>query len=179
MANLSKELILQTAFDLVEQKQNIKISLKDLGKALGVSHAALYKYFPNKKALWTALAMKWLDEQLSAIFPFDKSGYQTLPEIAHDWLWALANGKRQAKMNTPEMFAIYTAYIEQDKEAYLQHAQDLGESFMAATGKDEEFTIGILLAFNYFSAPAYSSRWNEHFQQEFELVWARVKNSFE
>lgn len=179
MANLSKELILQTAFDLVEQKQNIKISLKDVGGALGVSHAALYKYFPNKKTLWTELAMEWLDQQLIAIFPFDTSSYEDVSTIAHDWLWALADGKRQAKQQNPEMFSVYTTYIEQDPAAYHRHARDLGESFMTATGKDEEFTIGILLSFMYFSAPAYAIRWDEHFQQQFELVWALMKKNFE
>ncbi|KAF1301748.1 MULTISPECIES: TetR/AcrR family transcriptional regulator [Enterococcus] len=178
MKNLSKELILITASELVEATHSDKISLIDVGKALGVSHAALYKYFPNKKALWTALALRWLDKQLEALFPFDTSGYAEVSAIAHDWLWTLASGKYRAKFDDPKMFAIYTTYIDHDKSAYSQHIQKLGHSFMDATGLDETLTTGILLSFMFFSAPAYADRWDNQFQTEFETVWTIVKNVF-
>ncbi|OJG19486.1 transcription regulator [Enterococcus canis] len=179
MKNLSKELILETAAQLVQEKKKINLSLSEVGETLGVSHAALYKYFPNKKALWSELSLRWLNQQLTELFPFRPKSEQSVKEIAHDWLWLLASKKYAASKADPQMFALYTTYVGGDVQLYQEHSYALGESFMAATGKDEDFTEGILLAFMYFSAPAYAQRWDERFQEEFEMVWRVVERSFE
>lgn len=179
MKNLSKDLILQTAADMVQAEKRINLSLSEVGQALGVSHAALYKYFSSKKALWSQLALDWLENQLSDLFSYQALAGQSVKETAHDWLWLLASRKKDAKIADPRMFALYTTYIGNDAELYRAHNLALGESFMAATGKSAAFTEGILLAFMYFSAPAYAERWNENFQEEFEKVWQIVAPAFD
>lgn len=179
MTKLSEDEILTTAAGLVRQTGSLKVTLQDVGTALGVSHAALYKYFANKRALWTALALRWLNQELVALFPYAVDDRASTATVAHDWLWTLAEGKRQARLRDPAMFAVYTEYIEHDRAAYTEHAQALGRSFMAATGKDVEFTTGVLYSFMFFSAPAYAERWGDDFQRNFELTWAVVRPAFD
>ncbi|WP_143804471.1 TetR/AcrR family transcriptional regulator, partial [Oenococcus oeni] len=60
MNKLSKKNILDEATQLIKQKGIDSVSLTDIARVLGTSHAALYKYFPNKNALLSALAQEWL-----------------------------------------------------------------------------------------------------------------------
>ncbi|WP_225047907.1 TetR/AcrR family transcriptional regulator [Lacticaseibacillus kribbianus] len=178
MTKLTDDAILQTSAELLRQTGSLKVTLQDVGAALGVSHAALYKHFASKQALWTALALRWLDQALAALFPYRVAAAADTATIAHDWLWTLADAKRQARLRDPAMFAVYTAYIAADTAAYTQHTQALGRSFMAATGKDAAFTTGVLFSFMFFSAPEYAARWDADFQQNFELTWAVVRPAF-
>ncbi|MEO1441375.1 MAG: helix-turn-helix domain-containing protein, partial [Chloroflexota bacterium] len=53
---LSADLFLQTALQLAEQSGGAqKLSLRNLGKALGVDATAVYRYFPSKAALVDAM----------------------------------------------------------------------------------------------------------------------------
>ena len=48
---LSREIILSTALDVVDEEGLSALSLRSLGKRLGVSQAAFYRHFPDKAAL--------------------------------------------------------------------------------------------------------------------------------
>ena len=48
---LSREIILSTALGLVDEEGLSALSLRSLGKRLGVSQAAFYRHFPDKAAL--------------------------------------------------------------------------------------------------------------------------------
>jgi len=48
---LSREIILSTALDMVDEEGLSALSLRSLGKRLGVSQAAFYRHFPDKAAL--------------------------------------------------------------------------------------------------------------------------------
>lgn len=53
---LSREIILSTALDLVDEEGLSALSLRSLGKRLGVSQAAFYRHFPDKAALLEGIA---------------------------------------------------------------------------------------------------------------------------
>ncbi|MEL7235986.1 MAG: helix-turn-helix domain-containing protein, partial [Chloroflexota bacterium] len=54
--DLSTDLFLTTALQLAEEAGGIQqVSLRKLGKALNVDPTAVYRYFPNKEALVTAM----------------------------------------------------------------------------------------------------------------------------
>jgi AcrR family transcriptional regulator len=72
--SISSDAILQAATALVRRLGEGKTSMVDIGKALGVSHAALYRLYPSKSAIMDAivreamadeaeLASKWLDRE--------------------------------------------------------------------------------------------------------------------
>lgn len=53
---LSREIILSTALNLVDEEGLSALSLRSLGKRLGVSQAAFYRHFPDKAALLEGIA---------------------------------------------------------------------------------------------------------------------------
>jgi len=53
---LSREIILSTALDVVDEEGLSALSLRSLGKRLGVSQAAFYRHFPDKAALLEGIA---------------------------------------------------------------------------------------------------------------------------
>ena len=53
---LSRDIILSTALEVVDEEGLSALSLRSLGKRLGVSQAAFYRYFPDKAALLEGIA---------------------------------------------------------------------------------------------------------------------------
>lgn len=176
----TREKILETARGLILRKGAMNVTLSEVALEIGITHAAIYKYFKNKEALLTTIAQTWLDEVSVNLFPFDTTGYTRIADIAHDWLWELARGKKEAYERHPEMFALYTKYIEENPALSQAHIKELGQSYAAATGSqtpDEDFAT--FQAFMPFSDPHYAPDWDEHFQARFEAVWRLVKPYFE
>lgn len=175
MEKITKNKILDAAAALVEQGDMRQVTLTQVGDQLGISHAALYKHFKNKRDLWTSLSLRWLDQILVALFPFDTAGYTSKLTIAHDWLWTLVEGKLQANVRDPKMFKLYTTYIDDNPEVLAIHQNDLKQSLMRALSTDNETAVSALLtAFTVFSAPAFSASWGDHTQAEFEAVWRLI-----
>ena len=180
MTKLTNELILNTAADLVEQKGATDVTLSDVGNALGTSHAAIYKHFKNKQDMWTSLSLHWLEEVLASIFPFDTSGYDSKKQIAHDWLWELANGKMQAYRRDPQMFKLYTDYIDGDKAVLEIHLNDLSASLALALDEPDTKRVQALIqAFASFTTPSFADTWGPQSQQQFEAIWRLVAPSFD
>ncbi|OIK88847.1 TetR/AcrR family transcriptional regulator [Oenococcus oeni] len=178
MNKLSKKNILDEATQLIKQKGIDSVSLTDIAKVLGTSHAALYKYFPNKNALLSALAQEWLDVLLIKLFPFNKSPYNTKADIVHDWLWTLFTQKRLAYQKDPEMFKLYTEYIDSNPKLLQEHMNALINSLLSATGwENRDKALAIIQAFILFSAPKLAFLWNEQSEQQFENIWALVAES--
>ncbi|WP_046838189.1 TetR/AcrR family transcriptional regulator, partial [Staphylococcus succinus] len=56
---ITKQLIVQTAQALIQDTQQAEISLSQIASVLNITHAAIYKHFDNKRALWTAVCKDW------------------------------------------------------------------------------------------------------------------------
>lgn len=56
-----REALLSTAFDLLQEQQAGLISLRQVAKHAGVSHAAPYHYFPDRQQLLLALAERCME----------------------------------------------------------------------------------------------------------------------
>ncbi|MFP7169271.1 TetR/AcrR family transcriptional regulator [Terribacillus sp. FSL K6-0262] len=177
MKNLSKEIILETAHRMVAEHGMEKVNLSKVGKELGTSHAAIYKYFSGKEALWTELALSWLDNELSKLFPFETKSYSSTKEIIHDWFWVLSESKYNAYHREPEMFKLYTTYIDGNPQALARHLTDLSGSLKKAAGIENNSTLkALFLAFSYFSSPSFAENWSQiDFKGEFENVWNLVE----
>ncbi len=168
---------METAQRMVVEQGMEKVNLSKVGAELGTTHAAIYKYFSGKEELWTELALTWLDHELANIFPFDTKGYSSTNDIVHDWLWLLSQSKYEAYVREPEMFKLYTAYIDRNPAALVRHIGDLLGSLKAASGIEDRGRLqAIMLAFSYFSAPAYADNWlRMDFRAEFESVWKLIQ----
>ncbi|MFD1173031.1 TetR family transcriptional regulator [Oceanobacillus picturae] len=176
MKNLSKELILETAHRMVAKQGMEKVNLSKVATVLGTSHAAIYKYFTGKEELWTALASSWLNHELAILFPFETENYSSTKAIVHDWLWSLSESKYQSYLREPEMFKLYTTYIDGNPMVWARHIEDLvGSLKVASKIEDNELLRALLLAFSWFSSPAFADKWLLiDFKKEFEGLWKLV-----
>jgi len=180
MTKLTRDIILDAAAELVEQNGVDGVTLADVGKKIGISHAALYKYFKNKRDLWTSLSLRWLNAILGDIFPFDTTGYTSKAAIAHDWLWDLAKGKMDAYQDDPTMFRLYTEYIDANEDVLAIHFGDLAASLKTALGTDDMVRVQALIsAFVQFTTPVFAKTWGPHSQDDFEAIWALIAPGLE
>ncbi|MBD1379826.1 TetR/AcrR family transcriptional regulator [Bacillus sp. IB182487] len=177
MKSLSRELILETAHRMVAEQGMEKVNLSKVANELGTTHAAIYKYFTGKEELWTALASSWLNHELAILFPFETENYSSTKEIVHDWLWSLSESKYQSYLREPEMFKLYTTYIDGNPIVWARHIEDLVGSLKAASKiEDNGLLHALLLAFSWFSAPAFAEKWLLiDIKREFEGVWRVVE----
>ena len=60
---LSPSTVLDAATALVRRFGEAKTSMVDIGRALGVSHAALYRFFPSKAAVMDAIAQHAMQDE--------------------------------------------------------------------------------------------------------------------
>ena len=60
---ISPAAILEAATALVRRLGEGKTNMVDIGRALGVSHAALYRLFPSKAAVMDAIVQEAMDEE--------------------------------------------------------------------------------------------------------------------
>lgn len=180
MKSLSRDLILEAAHALVAEQGMEKVNLSRVATRLGTTHAALYKYFSGKEELWTELALSWLDHQLAALFPFVPRPGSSRRDIVHDWMWTLSRTKYEVFVREPEMFKLYTTYIDQNPLVAARHVADLMGSLRAVSGIEEGRLRALLIGFSYFSAPAYAEQWlSMDFPGEFEAVWALIAPAIE
>ena len=56
-----RERILNAAMELLEEEGTSGLSIRKIGKRLGVSHMVLYTYFENRNAVVKALKERWLE----------------------------------------------------------------------------------------------------------------------
>src|SRR4051794_24052197 len=74
--------LLQTATDMVAKEGTGAVSLRDLAQRVGVTHAAPYRHFKDKDALFATLAeegFRLLREAM--ILERDRAGYDALPRL--------------------------------------------------------------------------------------------------
>ncbi len=116
--------ILDAALDQLRRHGPAKTGVVDVARALGISHAAVYRHFPSKDALFDAVAGRWLH-----------AVSQPLEEIAarrskpakrlEDWLTTLIAIKRRKVTDDPELFATYHAVAEAAHKVASAHVAEL------------------------------------------------------
>lgn len=175
MKTINREKILQEAEKVVTQYGMEKASISLIAKSLGVSHAALYKHFKNKEDILTTLALRWLRQILDDVYQFDGTSYDSKLCLIHDWLWKLSLAKRHAYQENPEMFALYTAYIDQTPPILALHTEELITSLSQTLNyQNQNILLAILEAFTVFSAPAFALSWGWDVEKRFEKLWQLV-----
>lgn len=177
MAKTSKQQIIATAENLIMTTGSAEVSLTQISAQLGITHGALYKHFHNKQALWKAVASAWFEREIinKISIPADGNPHQRL----HAWLWAFVNAKKAAFNADSKMFALNTAYIDNNpaalrqvlQSAYLQMNQILGLS-----PENTDHVEIILATFSIFTLPNFKETWNDpDYQQRFEAIWNLIE----
>ena len=176
------KLILDTTAELLDEVSINDFNTNLLAKRAGIGVRTIYRYFPNKLAVITALGERWADKELEWLNNFDD-----LFDMTIDWREAIirifdgyaagaghepgASGLRRATKAVPELRAIesQTNRIQAAKVGRALRKRGL------SLPKKREMALGI--AFIEASAAVYDYTWSEGEEyadeliEEIKLVW--------
>lgn len=184
MTKISQQLIVETAARLIEETGTIDISLTKIAATLGITHAALYKHFSSKQAIWEAVAFDWFEKTI-----IQRVHNETIlidgvsssrEEQLHDWLWAFVNAKKEAYSADEQMFILNTEYVDNNSLALrkvLTSAYCEIDRIMGYQDTQHERSETILAAFTIFTLPNFRETWNwPDYQPRFEAMWALIRS---
>ena len=120
----TKDRILDMAEALLHRMGPAKMGVVDVARALGMSHANVYRHFSSKADLRDAVVERWLhrvSEPLAAIAAEAGPAAERLDR----WLWALIHIKRRKVLDDPAMSRTYHGIASEAREAVEAHVAEL------------------------------------------------------
>ena len=132
-AAATRDRILEAAELLLRRHGPAKTSVVDVARALGMSHANIYRHFASKAALQDAVAERWLhavSDPLAAL----AAAPGPAGERFEQWVLALAAAKRRKVLEDPEIFATYHALVESARGVVEAHVATLRGQLAAIIG---------------------------------------------
>jgi AcrR family transcriptional regulator len=121
--SLDKEIILNATEEVIRRFGPDKANITDVAKSLKVSHAAIYRYYDGKAALFNAVTERWLTHLHASsndILKEDTPGDIKLYHLLEDF----AEAKRRSAINDPEMFANYLKLAQSSMEVIQKGIED-------------------------------------------------------
>jgi AcrR family transcriptional regulator len=123
-ATVTRDRILDAAEALLRRHGPAKTTVVDVARALGMSHANVYRHFASKAALQDAVAERWLhrvSDPLAAIAAAEGPAADRLTA----WVEALVLAKRRKVLEDPELFATYQVLTAGAREVVRAHVETL------------------------------------------------------
>lgn len=159
---LDADTILTTTEDVLRRHGPAKATVVDVARALGVSHAAVYRYFPSKAALREAVTRRWLGRSHDALTRVADD--TTLPpaDRLRAWLHALFTAKRATATDDPELFTTYGILAAEHSTVAAEHVDGLITQLagiLAALGHPAEAARTVFTATAAFHHPAHAREW--------------------
>ncbi|MCS7480164.1 TetR family transcriptional regulator [Umezawaea endophytica] len=170
MAALDAETIMLATEDVLRRHGSSKATVVDVARALGVSHAAVYRHFPSKAALREAVTRRWLAQVHDVLAAADDPRLPP-PERLRDWLVALHLAKRRRAADEPELFETYRVLVLETGTVAREHVSDLlrqleaiivdgvGSGAFAATDPATA-ALAVFEATAAFHHPAHVGEWS-------------------
>jgi AcrR family transcriptional regulator len=116
--------ILEAAEDLLRLHGPEKMTVVDVARHLGMSHANVYKHFASKADLRSAVVELWLARVTNDLALIVSANTPAAKRL-RDWFHKLVQIKRAKVTGDPEMFRTYTALAETARGAVDQHVADM------------------------------------------------------
>lgn len=168
---LTRARILATAEDVIRRFGPAKANVVDVARALGVSHAAVYRHVASKAALRDLVVGRWVEAtmpSLRAIAALPGPALQRLRQLFD----ALIDIKRRWATDDPELFAAYWALAADAQSVAIAHVEELvGLAAMVIRAGVKEGTFrtvdpatagrAMLLATSRFHHPAHAGEWGD------------------
>ncbi|MEV7629633.1 TetR family transcriptional regulator [Actinoplanes sp. NPDC089786] len=158
MAALDAETILLATEDVLRRFGPAKATVVDVARALGVSHAAVYRHFPSKAALREAVTRRWVGRMYAGLEAIAQSSAPREQRL-RDWLVALFHAKRDAAIGEPELFATYRVLVQENSAVAGEHVEALLAQLAGITG-DAASARAIFEATASFHHPAHVGEWD-------------------
>lgn len=181
-APLTRDRIVSTAEDVIRRFGPAKATVVDVARALGVSHAAVYRHVATKAELRDLVVGRWLEatmRPLRAIVAEPGPAPERLRRL-FDTLIAI---KRQRAANDPELFAAYRTLAADAKSIGAAHVEELvalPAAIIRAGVEEGTFRSvdpvaaarAVLFATSRFHHPAHAAEWSDpELNAAYEGVW--------
>ena len=121
--SLDKEIILNATEEVIRRFGPDKANISDVAKSLKVSHAAIYRYYNGKTALWNAVTERWLTHLHAPANDILKEDSPADIKLCH-LLEDFAEAKCRSAINDPEMFANYIKLAQSSMEVIEKSKED-------------------------------------------------------
>jgi len=166
---LTRDRILDTAEDVIRRFGPAKATVLDVARALGVSHAAVYRHVATKAELRGLVVGRWAEATMPPL-----RAIAALPDPAPQrlrWLFdALIAVKRRRAADDPELFAAYRTLAADAQSVAIAHVDELIElAAMVIRSGVREGTFhavdpvaagrAVLLATSRFHHPVHAAEW--------------------
>jgi AcrR family transcriptional regulator len=170
-APLTLDRILATAEDVLRRFGPAKATVVDVARALGVSHAAVYRHVATKAELRDLVVGRWVESTMPALRAITaKPG--AAPQRLRRLLDALIAVKRRCAADDPELFAAYRTLATDAQSVVTAHVDELvGLVAMVIRSGVKEGTFrnvdpvaagrAVLLATTKFHHPAHAAEWTD------------------
>ncbi|MFI7416575.1 TetR family transcriptional regulator [Nonomuraea sp. NPDC049684] len=122
---LDANAILAATEEILRRHGPGKATVVDVARALGVSHAAVYKHFPSKQALREAVTRRWLDRNRDALAVIAADRAVPPARRLRTWLHAVLAAKQAKIREDPELFAAYGILAAAHSSVATDHVADL------------------------------------------------------
>jgi AcrR family transcriptional regulator len=181
-APLTRERILAAAEEVIRRFGPDKATVVDVARALGVSHAAVYRHVATKAELRDLVVARWVDATMPSLRAIAESSGPA-PKRLRKLLDALIAVKRRRAADDPELFTafrILAAGAESVTTAHVDDLVSLMASVVRAGVKEGTFRKvdavatgrALLLATLRFHHPAHASEWKQpNIDAELDDLW--------
>jgi AcrR family transcriptional regulator len=187
---LTRDRIVATAEDVLRRFGPEKATVVDVARALGVSHAAVYRHVKTKAELRDLVVQHWVDEMmppLRALVARPGSAPKRLRQL-FDTLIAV---KRRRAATDPELFTAYQSLSAESQSvvaAHLDELVQLGAAIIRSGVEEGAFrrvdpvaaSQAILFATSRFHHPAHAAEWvNPKLDLVYDDVWRVLMEGLE
>lgn len=170
-APLSRERILAAAEDVIRRFGPVKATVVDVARALGVSHAAVYRHVANKAELRDLVVGRCAETMMPPLRAI-AAETGTAPQRLRRLVDALIAGKRRWAADDPELFLAYRTLAVDAQSVAAAHVDELIAltAAIVQSGIDEgvfrafdPIAIGraVLMATSRFHHPVHAAEWLE------------------
>ncbi|MGA2232451.1 MAG: TetR family transcriptional regulator [Tepidisphaeraceae bacterium] len=179
---LTRDRILAAAEDVIRKFGSAKATVVDVARALGVSHAAVYRHVANKAELRDLVVGRWVEATMTPLRAIAaKPG--PAPQRLRRLLDTLISIKRRRAADDPALFAAYRTLAADAQSVVSPHIDELVA--LAATIISEGIVEGdfrgvdpaaaaraVLLATSRFHHPVHAAEWADPaIDAAFSDVW--------
>jgi AcrR family transcriptional regulator len=170
-APLNRERILAAAEGVIRRFGPAKATVVDVARALGVSHAAVYRHVATKAELRDLVIGRWMETKMAPLRAIaSQSG--PAPERLRRLFDALIAMKRRRAADDPELFTAYRTLAADAESVVVAHVDELvGLAATVIRSGIKEGTFrkldpvatgrAVLLATSKFHHPAHAAEWSD------------------
>lgn len=181
---LNLDRIVAAAEDVIRRYGPSRATVVDAARALGVSHAAVYRHVATKAELRRLVVGRWVEATMAPLRAI-AAAHGPAPQRLRQLIEALVAVKRRRCSEDPELFAAYRILAAEVQTTVTSHVESL-IALAAAIIRDgiEEGTLrpvdpleaarGVLYSTSWFHHPAHASEWGAATDSAFDAVWSLV-----